>query len=175
MANPTKLDRWLPELYDQLRRMAGGFLARERQDHTLQPTALVHEACVRLFQQRAELKSPTHLQAIAATAMRRILVDHARKHRSPKHGGDWQRITLAGARAHDRGLALDDFLALDAALERLQAHDPDAARVVELRFFGGLGMAEIAEALGRSKRNVERDWTHSRAWLAAELAAGRDQ
>lgn len=167
---PTDL---APLVYDELRAMARGFLSRERSDHTLQPTALVNEAYLRLAgQSRVDWQGRTHFFAVGAQIMRRLLIDHARKHRSPRHGGDWQRVTFDGAldvgQSGSPGLA--ELLSLDDALRRLAELDPRGARVVELRWFGGLKMAEISTVLGVSQRTVEDDWRHARAWLHAELA-----
>ncbi|MEM8929848.1 MAG: sigma-70 family RNA polymerase sigma factor [Acidobacteriota bacterium] len=164
-----------PLVYSQLRTLARGFLSRERRDHTLQPTALVHEAYVRLARHsRVQWRGRTHFFAVGAQVMRRLLIDHARKYRSPRHGGDWQRVTLDGSLnpKTERSYGFDELLALNAALDRLMDLDPRGAKVVELRFFGGLKMAEIAEVLGVSLRTIEDDWSHARAWLAAEMAAG---
>lgn len=164
---------WAEAVYDQLRSLARGFLARERRDHTLQPTALVHEAYLRLAaQKRVAWQGRTHFFAVGATVMRRLLIDHARRQGRLRHGADWQRVTLDGALqlAPNAALGLEDLLALDHSLHRLAAIDPRAARVVEMRFFAGLAMEEIAGVLGVSKRTVEGDWSHARAWLAAALA-----
>jgi len=162
----------MPLVYDELRSLARGFMRRERRDHTLQPTALVHEAYIRLVDQsRVEWRCQTHFRAVGARVMRRILVDHARKHRSAKRGGDWQRVTLGESllRTSDPELDLAGILTLNAALDRLRELDARQSRIVELRFFGGLRNDEIAEVLGVSKRTVEGDWAHGRAWLLREL------
>ncbi len=156
--------------YRELRRIAGGMLRRERAGHTLQPTALVHEAFIRLIgQERAEFAGRTHFLAICADAMRRVLVDHARHRRRLKRGGQWHRVALQDA---DRQLGVEDLdlVAFHDALERLRTLDERQARVVELRFFGGMSMHDVAEALGVSKRTAEGDWTHARAWLRQALA-----
>lgn len=163
-------------VYDELRGLARGFMARERHEHTLQPTALVHEAYLRMVDQsRVDWQGRTHFRAVGARMMRRVLVDHARRHRSGKRGGEQQRITFAEANLHssESELDLDEFLDLHAAIERLRSQDERQADVIELRFFGGLGMDEVAETLGVSKRSVEGDWMHGRAWLKRELAANR--
>ncbi len=160
-------------LYDELRGLARSFMVSERRDHTLQPTALVHEAYLRLVDQsRATWQGRTHFFAVGARVMRNILVDHARAHGREKRGGGWQQVTLAecvlpGAEA---GLDREQLLAVDHALEKLARLDQREARIVELRYFAGLTVAEIAELLGVSKRTVEADWTHARAWLLRELA-----
>ena len=167
-------DRLLPLVYDEFRHLAAGYLRHERPDHTLQPTALVHEAYLKLIdQRRVDWKGRTHFFAVAAEAMRRILIDHARRHKRLKRGGARQRITLddAVALSPDRD---EDLIALDEALERLAGSDPRQAKVVELRFFGGLTVQEAAKVLGVSKRTVEGDWTFARAWLKRELSCEGD-
>ncbi len=165
-------DRLLPVVYDELRRLAEAHLRTERPDHTLQATALVHEAWLRLVNQtEVTWKDRAHFFAVAATAIRRVLVDHARTHRAEKRGGAQQRIPLddTPARAAPEPV---DLIALNDALDRLAQHDPRKSQVVELRFFGGLDIAETAEALGVSHATVERDWTYARAWLYSELESG---
>jgi RNA polymerase sigma factor (TIGR02999 family) len=162
-------DRLLPLVYDEFRALARHYLAQERANHTLQPTALVHEAYMKLVDQtRVDWQGRSHFFAVAAQAMRRILVDHARSRQREKRGGGRARVVL------DEAVALspqkdEDVIALDEALERLAKLDPRQAKVVELRFFGGLGVEEVAHALGVSKRTVEGDWTFARAWLSREL------
>jgi RNA polymerase sigma-70 factor, ECF subfamily len=162
-------DRLLPLVYDEFRALARHYLAQERGNHTLQPTALVHEAYMKLVDQsRVDWQGRSHFFAVAAQAMRRILVDHARSRQREKRGGGRARVVL------DEAVALspqkdEDVIALDEALERLAALDPRQAKVVELRFFGGLSVEEVAHALGVSKRTVEGDWTFARAWLSREL------
>ena len=163
----------LPQVYDELRRLARGFMARENRSHTLQPTALVHEAYVRLADQsRVDWQGRTHFRAVGAQMMRRVLIDHARKREGQKRGGGLQRVTLGDTLLGppDPAVDLPELLAIDEALERLTALDERQARVVELRCFGGLTHAEIAEALGVSERTVGSDWKHGRAWLRRELA-----
>jgi RNA polymerase sigma factor (TIGR02999 family) len=162
-------------VYDDLRRIAGGMMARERPGHTLQATALVNEAYLRMVDQsRVDWRGRTHFRAVGARVMRRILVDHARRHRSLKRGGEHQRVTLADSLLHPSSPELDlpEVLSLHDALVRLAEMDERQARVVELRVFGGLTASEVAEALGVSKRTVEGDWMHGRAWLRRELARG---
>jgi RNA polymerase sigma factor (TIGR02999 family) len=160
-------------VYDDLRRLAGTLMRGERSGHLLSPTDLVHEAYTRLVDQtRVEWKGRSHFFAIAAQAMRRILVDHARRQSRVRHGSEWRRVTLTdavGDRA-DGGLDAAEVLALDQALTKLAAIDPREARVVELRFFVGLSCEEIAEFLEISTRSVTRDWIHARSWLRRELA-----
>jgi RNA polymerase sigma factor (TIGR02999 family) len=156
-------------MYDELRRLAAGYLRSERPDHTLQPTALVHEAYLKLLNQTsAAWRDPRQFRALAATAMRQILVDHARRRRSAKRGGAAQRITLDEALTPSSGQDVQ-LLALDEALGRLNALDKRQGRVVELRFFGGLTNEEVAEVLGVSRATVANDWTVARAWLSREI------
>ncbi|HVS08916.1 MAG TPA: sigma-70 family RNA polymerase sigma factor [Planctomycetota bacterium] len=167
-------ERLMELAHGELRRLAGGFLASERVDHTLQPTALVNEAWLRLADQtRVEWRGRAHFMAIAAQAMRRILLDHARAKHSAKRGGGWRVVELdtgmTGPEA-DQGL---DLIALDEALGKLGALSPTQARLVELRFFGGLAMDDVAEVLGVSVRTAEREWRFAKAWLLRELR-GRD-
>ena len=163
------LDRLLPEIYAELRRLARSYLRRERRDHTLQPTALVHEAFMKLIDQRVvRWQNRAHFFGIAAQAMRRILVDHARASAAGKRGAGERPMSL------DEALVLTDapdvdVLALDEALTRLAAVDLQQSRVVELRFFGGLTMEETAEVLSISPATVGREWTLAKAWLYAEL------
>ena len=163
------LERLLPEIYAELRRLAASYLRSERRDHTLQPTALVHEAYLKLIDQRAvQWQNRAHFFGIAAQAMRRILVDHARARSAEKRGSGHRLVPLD--EAGDVGTMPDlDLLALDEALTRLSAIDPQQGRVVELRFFGGLTMDETAEALRISQATVGREWTLAKAWLYAEL------
>ena len=163
----------LPLVYDELRALARGYLSRERRGHTLQPTALVHEAFLRLVDQtRIDWKGRAHFFAVGARMMRRVLVDSARKHKSQKRGGEWHRVTLADD-VLGKELAVEEVLALDGALDRLAELDERQARVVELRFFGGFRVEEVARLLEVSKRTVEGDWTHARAWLRRRLAQHR--
>lgn len=163
------LDRLLPLVYDELCRLAGSYLRRERADHTLQPTALAHEAWMRMVDAtRVVWRDRAQFLAIAARTMRQILVDHARAHRAQKRGGDAVRVTLSDAQA-DFGRPDLDVLAVDEALDALAALDERKARVVELRFFGGLTEEEAAHALGVSQTTVENDWRFARAWLHRRL------
>ena len=163
------LDRLLPQIYAELWRLASSYLRRERHDHTLQATALVHDTFLKLVDHRAvRWQNRAHFFGIAAQAMRRILVDHARAHAAGKCGGRARRVSL------DEALVLTDMpnvdlLALDEVLTRLAALDPQQSRVVELRFFGGLTMEETAEVLHISPATVGREWTLARAWSYAEL------
>jgi RNA polymerase sigma factor (TIGR02999 family) len=157
-------------VYGELRQLARALLRRERPDHTLQPTELVHDAFLRLVDQSAvRAVDRAHFFGVAARAMRQILVDHARRRRAAKRGGAWLRVTL------DEGLGApaaepDELLALDQAIEALAARDPRAARVVELRVFAGLTIEEIAAALAVSKRTIDGDWAFARLWIARALA-----
>lgn len=156
------------QTYRELRRIAGRYMRTQRDDHTLQPTALVHEAYLRLARARGSgWKSRTQFVAVAASAMRCVLIDSARRRGAAKRDGG-ARVTLVDGSAIDEPRPLD-LLALDEALERLAAVDERAARVVELRFFGGLELALVAEVLDVSLPTVKRDWRFARAWLAREL------
>lgn len=170
-AGQASADRLFELVYPELRRLAGSYMAGERAGHTLQPTAVVNEAYLRLADlSRMKWQGRTHFFAVGARVMRRLLIDHARGHASQKRGGEWRRVTLSGTGgSDDRGLEPEELLELDRALGKLQALDERQARVVELRYFGGLTVAEVAEALGVSRRTVEGDWTHARAWLRREL------
>jgi RNA polymerase sigma factor (TIGR02999 family) len=161
-ADPQRL---LPLVYDELRQIAAKRMAGERKDHTLQATALVHEAYVRLARdQDMDWQSRRHFYGAAAEAMRRVLVDHARKVNADKRGGDLERVTLGGAEVA-ADFDQEQILALSDALETLAAEDAQAAEVVRLRFLAGLSALETAEALGVSERTVHREWTFARARL----------
>jgi RNA polymerase sigma factor (TIGR02999 family) len=167
----------LPLVYDELRRLARGYMSRESRSHTLQPTALVHEAYIRLVDtSQIDWQGRTHFLAVGARVMRRLLIDHARGRGREKRGGGWHRVTLAeGVTPYaDDELDLDQLLHLNRALDSLNELDERQARVVELRFFGGLTVPEVAGVLGVSQRTVEGDWTHARAWLKRELASGEE-
>jgi RNA polymerase sigma factor (TIGR02999 family) len=158
------------DVYAELHAIAARYLRQERKDHTLQPTALVHEAYLKLVgQTRVDWQGRAHFLAVAAHAMRQILVDHARRHQAAKRGGIRRRIALDDnlAFAPNRNL---DLLPLEDALTKLTKLDPRQAQMVELRFFGGLKVAEVADATGISKRSAEREWTMVRAWLRRELS-----
>jgi RNA polymerase sigma factor (TIGR02999 family) len=168
-ADQQSLDSLLPIVYQELRRLAASYLRRERPGQTLQPTALVHEAYLRLMKDRPDRwKNRAHFCAIAAHSMRQILIERARARGAQKRGGGGPRITLDDSLAAG-GQREIDFVALDEALERLAAIDPEQARLVELRFFGGLTVEETAEAMDISPATVKRHWTMARAWLAREL------
>ena len=166
----SAIRRLMPLVYGELRALAESYLRQERPDHTLQATALVHEAYVRLIKQEdVDWQNRAHFFGLAAQAIRRILVDHARHHNRAKRGGGLQRVRL------EENVALPsqeevDLIALDDALGRLKDFNERAARVVELRFFGGLSRKEVAEFLGLSLRTIGDDWRLARAWLRRELA-----
>jgi RNA polymerase sigma factor (TIGR02999 family) len=176
MRHPT-LNRGdlFPVIYGELRRVAGRYLSRERRNHTLQPTALVHEAWLKLQnERRVQPHGRTHGLALAAQAMRRLLVDHGRHQKRHKRGGGAQPVTfdeLLQAADTASAVPVEDLLTLEAALTRLEGEDPRAAQVVSLRFFSGMSNPEIAEYLQLSLRTVESDWTHARAWLKREINA----
>ena len=166
-------DGILPIVYAELRRLAASYLSRERQGHTLQPTALVHEAYVRLIDQRQiDWNNRAQFIGLAAVMMRRILVNHARDRIADKRGGGAEHVplTLAG---EGIGAPEVNLLDLHEALNDLTATDPRKGRIVELKFFGGLTTAEIAENLGLSVATVERDWKFARAWLYRAMAGER--
>ena len=162
----------VPLLYEELRHIAAGLMARERNMATLQPTALVHEAYLRLLGGGdMEWQSRAHFLGAAAQAMRRILIEHARKRSRLKRGGDRDRITLSDGHLQYETKP-EDLLALEQALVKLEARDSEMARVVELRYFGGLTVEETAEVLGTSVRTVHRQWSGARAWLHRALSGG---
>lgn len=168
--DPKAPERLMPFVYDELRRLARSFLFQERGDHTLQPTALVHEAYVRLVDQtRVNWQNRAHFYGIAASMMRRVLIDHARAHAAEKRGGGAVRLSLDDVQVPLEQRAAD-FVALDAALKRLSQFDERKGKVVEMRFFGGLTDEEIAEVLGVTSRTVLRDWKKARLWLYRELS-----
>jgi len=159
----------IPVVYDELRRLAGSYMRRERVDHTLQATALVNEAYLKLIEQRAvNWQSRAHFFGVSAQLMRRILIDHARGHTREKRGGEQKKVSLDEAFVFSEKQA-DELLAVDDSLNLLTKIDPRQARVVELRFFGGLSVEEAAEVLGVSPKTVKRDWSVAKAWLYADL------
>ena len=161
--------RLLPYVYDELLRLAAAYLRRERPDHTLQPTALVHEAYLRLIDQsRVGWKNRAHFCAVASEMMRRILVDHARKHHAAKRGGSETRISLADAVSFPQDVEIE-VLAVDEALIDLTRMDPQQGKLVELRFFGGLTLDETAEVMGISRSTVQREWNLAKAFLYNQL------
>lgn len=165
------LERLLPLVYDELRRQAGRYLRQERQGHTLQPTALVHEAYLRLADKvQPQWRDRVHFHAVAAQLMRRILVDHARRHGAAKRGGSAVLISLDDAEVGEpRAERGADLVALDEALERLSKRDPRKGRIIELRFFGGLTLEETAQMLEVSIPTVVNDTRMARAWLFHRL------
>jgi len=166
---PGAADRLVPVIYQQLRRRAVAYLRGERRDHTLQATALVHEAYLRLVdQQHVSWQNRAQFFGLASQMMRRILVDHARRRNMHKRSGQWMRVSFGDCAL--RAPAADfDVLALDELLVRLAAFDPRKSRVVELRYFGGLSAEETASVLDIAPRTVEREWRAARAWLHSEL------
>jgi RNA polymerase sigma factor (TIGR02999 family) len=168
--NQGALDQLLPLVYDELRRLANAYLRKERPDHTLQSTALVHEAYLRLIGQREiQWQNRAQFFGVAAQMIRRILVDHARGRISAKRGGGAPKLSLDEGLAVAGGKGLD-LVALDDALAALGVIDPQQCRIVELRFFGGLSIEETAEVIGVSTATVKRDWSVARAWLFRELS-----
>jgi RNA polymerase sigma-70 factor, ECF subfamily len=165
----TAFEQLLPLVYDELHHIASRHMARQQPGHTLQTTALIHEAYLRLLdQEEKRWENRTHFFAVAATVMRHILVDHARARQRDKRGGDVLKVSLheAAAQSDERALGI---IALNDSLQTLAAFDQQQARIVELRFFGGLTMEEIAEALSLSLSTVEREWRTARAWLGQQL------
>ncbi|GAB5495446.1 MAG: sigma-70 family RNA polymerase sigma factor [Phycisphaerales bacterium] len=165
-------DELTPIVYEQLRAMASSFLAQERPEHTLQPTALVHEAYMRLIDQRSvNEENKAAFMGLASTIMRRVLVDHARAKKRLKRGGDGRRVELRESRIAGQGVdgALD-VEEMDQALCKLAELDPRKARLIELRFFGGLGETEAAELIGISRATASREWRMARSWLVRKLS-----
>jgi RNA polymerase sigma-70 factor, ECF subfamily len=172
--NQAALERLYPLVYEELRRMAHRYMRRERKGHTLQTTALINEAYLRLVEQKdVHWQNRAHFFGISAEIMRRILIDHARRYEYLKRGGNAQRVSLdeAAVVAKERG---EELLALDEALKSLEAIDPRRSRVVELRFFGGLENEEIASLLRISANTVTRDWNLARAWLYQQLSGSKE-
>ena len=173
-ASPEQL---LPLVYDELRRLAGSYLRSERPGHTLQATALVHEAYEKLADQsRVDWRGRSHFFAVAARLMRRVLIDHARHRGRLKRGGNDQRVTLEGVEGAlaPSELDLDELLSLDRALTKLEGLDRREARAVELRYFAGMSAEEVAGFLHVSERTVRNDLAHARAWLKNELSNGAE-
>lgn len=159
----------IPLVYDELRRLAGGYMRRERSDHTLQPTALVHEAYLKLVKQRSvDWQGRAHFFGIAAQMMRRILIDHARGHLRDKRGGGLKPVPLEDHLVFAPEQS-SELVKLDQSLERLAKLDPRQSKIVELRFFGGLTVEQTAEVLGISPKTVKRDWSMAKAWLHGDL------
>lgn len=169
LSDPEQAEELLGLVYDELRQLAGRQLRGERAGHTLQPTALVHEAYLRLVDtDGVSWESRAHFFGTAARAMRQILVDYARRRNADKRGGGWERVTLDTGLQEDAGFA-PEILDLHGALEELARHDADLARLVELRFFAGLTLDETADVLGVSRRKAAKDWSVARLWLQREL------
>lgn len=163
-------EQLLPLVYDELKRLAASYLKKESPGHSLQPTALVHEAFLRLVDQsQVNYRGETHFFALGAQAMRRVLVDHARSRNRLRRGGDRIRIEFQEDSVLSRTCD-EDILVIDDLLSRLAELDSRQAGIVELRFFGGLKVEEVAEALGLSKRTIEAEWTMARAWLRSQLS-----
>jgi RNA polymerase sigma-70 factor, ECF subfamily len=167
--DPQAASKLIPVVYEELRRLAASYMRRERPNHTLQATALVHEAYVKLLQQRSvDWQGRAHFFGIAAQLMRRILIDHARGQLRQKRGGEHQKISLDEALVFSEQQSAE-MLAVDESLQRLEKVDPRQARVVELRFFGGMSVEETAEVLKVSAKTIKRDWSVARAWLYADI------
>lgn len=167
--NDQAAAKLIPMVYDELRRLAGSYMRRERGDHTLQATALVHEAYLKLVEQRStDWRNRAHFFGIAAQVMRRILVDHARGHLREKRGGDQRAVPIDQALIFAPEQSAD-LVKLDLALEELTKLDPRQARIVELRFFAGLTVEQTAELLDISPKTVKRDWSMAKAWLHGEM------
>ena len=164
------LDRLMPVIYEECRRIAAQQIQREHRDHTLDPTAVVHELYLRLIdQRRATWENRAHFFAIAAQLMRRILVDYARARGAQKRGGAALLVSLDAAADTPNDSRAEDVIAIDDALERLTAIDTDQVRIIELRFFAGLTVEDTARVVGRSPRTVKREWQLAKAWLYREL------
>ena len=179
--DPSAAQKLFPCVYDELRRLAGAFFRHQPAAHTLQPTALVHEAYIKMIDVKSiddkigpSYNSRAHFFSVAAKAMRHILIDRARRVKAKKHGGGLHRITLdEGAVSHGQTEEMD-LLKLDEILKKLEALDERKAKIVELRFFAGLGIEETAEALGIARSTVTEDWRMAKAWLAVELRDGNE-
>jgi RNA polymerase sigma factor (TIGR02999 family) len=173
LGDAAAAEQLLPLVYDELHRLASRLMQKERSDHTLQATALLHEAFLRLCGSDGDFDDRHHFLRVASKAMRNVLVDHARARKAQKRGGGQQQVDLdlAGVFTLDHS---DGILAVDETLSRLSAMDPQLAQIVELRFFGGLENQAIAAAIGSSLRSVERGWRTARAWLSRELAIHTD-
>jgi RNA polymerase sigma-70 factor, ECF subfamily len=173
--DPAALPELIPLVYKELRKLAAHYLKGERPAHTLQTTALVHEAYMRLIdRQEVDWKNTSHFFGVAAQTMRRILVDYARKHRAIKRGGDFLQISLEGAAVLSREQSAG-LLAIDELLTRLANLDPQEARIVELRYFAGLSVGQTAEVVGISPATVKREWSVAKAWFLRELKRGNAQ
>jgi RNA polymerase sigma factor (TIGR02999 family) len=175
IGNREALDKLLPLVYDELRRLAHSYLTRERPDHTLQTTALVHEAYLKLIDQHSvNWQNRAQFFAISAQAMRRILLDNARRHTAAKRGSGGQKVSLDEVATRSTDAASESLIALDEALQKLANIDADQGKIVELRYFGGLTIEETAEVLKISPSTVQREWTIARAWLYNVVAGSSD-
>jgi RNA polymerase sigma factor (TIGR02999 family) len=173
--NRDALDKLMPVVYSELQALARRYLARERPGHTLQATALVHEAYLKLVdQRRVQWQNRAHFFGVAAQMMRRLLIDHARRQKRAKRGSAGTRITLVEGLAASEPIDID-AIALDDALTALERLDPRKGRLVELRFFGGLTVEETAEVMGTSAGTVKRDWQFAKVWLSRHMQAGSSQ
>lgn len=169
--NESVLDELLPLIYGELRILANKYLRRERSDHTLQPTALVHEAYLKLIDQKqVRWQNRAHFFGVAAQIMRRLLVDHARKHTADKRGGEFDKMQLEESIVVVQGEKSIELLALDEALENLAKLDPQKSKIVELRYFGGLSVEETAEVMNVSPITIKRQWRMAKAWLYGQVA-----
>jgi RNA polymerase sigma-70 factor (ECF subfamily) len=172
--DPAAAERLLPLMYTELHRLASAYMRRERQDHTLQPTALINEAYLRLAGDDVDWQNREHFIGVAARVMRRVLVDYARAHKAEMRGGGLKRVEL------EEGIAIskersEEVLSLDEALSRLMELNPRQARVVELRYFGGLSVEQVGSILGIAPRSVKRDWALARIWLFQQLRVSDNQ
>ena len=173
--NREALDKLLPLVYNELRRLAHSYLSHERPDHTLQTTALVHEAYLKLIDQRSvDWQNRAQFFAISAQAMRRILLDNARRHSAAKRGSGGRKVSLEEVASLSGDDANESLIALDIALQELASLDPEQSKIVELRYFGGLTIEETAEVLKTSPSSVQREWTIARAWLYKEISGAPD-
>jgi RNA polymerase sigma-70 factor, ECF subfamily len=177
--NETALEKLLPQVYDQLHRIAAKYMRRENEKHTLQPTALVHEAFLRLVDgAQVDWQNRAHFFAVAANLMRRILVDHAKAKRAAKRGGGGIHVSFdeqMHASGTAEGTSEPDVLALDRALKKLAKTEERQARVVELRYFGGLSVEEVADALQASPATIKRDWAAAKLWLYREIQKDKEE
>jgi RNA polymerase sigma factor (TIGR02999 family) len=171
--NQEAASELVPLVYQEMRRLAGRYMRRERENHTLQATALVHETYLKLVEQRSDWQSRAHFFGVAAQVMRHILVDHARGHTREKRGGTAEAIPLDEALVFSEQKS-EELLAVDDALDRLAKLNPRQSKIVEMRFFGGLTVEETAEAMGISPITVKRDWSLARAWLYGDLERQRN-
>ncbi|HTS67108.1 MAG TPA: sigma-70 family RNA polymerase sigma factor [Candidatus Acidoferrales bacterium] len=173
--NSEALPKLIPLVYQELKRLAAHFLREEREGHTLQPTALVHEAYLRLAGQKAAWQNRAQFMGVAAQLMRRILVDYARQRITAKRGGGERPVDIVACEVGGGVEQSEEMLAIDEALERLAAMDAQQARVVEMRYFGGMTVEETAEALHIAPRTVKREWAMAKAWLRLEISSKAGQ